>query len=482
MKSLRHNAIRELVAHALVANQDELRRKLRRRGFAVTQATLSRDIHELRLSKGPGGYTLSNGSGHGRSKTTARPLSTEMMEGFGLRVRQAMNQVVLATMAGGAQPLAAALDHEGWTDVVGTVAGDDTVLVICPDHRRASEVEARLRRCWNHDQDHANSGSGSYRVRGRGTGQAAVAASPPQGQAAGLCRARRRKGCGAGRRSSGRDSSRNWPIASGSGASPAGTIFLGAAGWPWRSRFCFSPRRTSNRGSGCPKRFERGMRVIDLSGAWRLNEAANRAVYAFEDDDSELAAATQAQAVYGMPELHRAQIAGARLIANPGCYATSIILPLRPLVAAGLVDLTRGIVADAKSGVSGAGKAPTAKTHFMYAADNLSAYGVFTHRHTGELLEQIGLDASEIIFTPHLLPIPRGILSTIYVHFREPQTRDSIAKRLPRILSPAAPWSGSTTKRCRRFSTRSAPTMRISAFNSPPTAAARSLSVAWITC
>jgi N-acetyl-gamma-glutamyl-phosphate reductase len=88
-------------------------------------------------------------------------------------------------------------------------------------------------------------------------------------------------------------------------------------------------------------------------------------------------------------------------------------------VAAGLVDLEHGIVADAKSGVSGAGKAPTAKTHFMYAADNLSAYGVFAHRHTGELLEQIGVSNDEIIFTPHLLPIPRGILSTIYVRFKK---------------------------------------------------------------
>ena len=177
-----------------------------------------------------------------------------------------------------------------------------------------------------------------------------------------------------------------------------------------------------------PEALARGLRVIDLSGAWRLNKAANRAIYAFEDDGSELADNIQAQAVYGLPELHRAKIAGARLIANPGCYATSIILPLRPLVAAGMVDLKHGIVADAKSGVSGAGKAPSAKTHFMYAADNLSAYGVFTHRHTGELLEQIGIDASEIIFTPHLLPIPRGILSTLYVHFREPQTKAGIAK------------------------------------------------------
>ena len=175
-----------------------------------------------------------------------------------------------------------------------------------------------------------------------------------------------------------------------------------------------------------PEALDRGIKVIDLSGAWRLTEAANRAVYAFEDDGTELAAATQAQAVYGMPELNRKQIAGAKLVANPGCYATSVILPLKPLVAAGLLDLEHGIVADAKSGVSGAGKAPTAKTHFMYAADNLSAYGVFTHRHTGELLEQIGLKGSEIIFTPHLLPIPRGIMATIYVRFTAPQTRASV--------------------------------------------------------
>jgi N-acetyl-gamma-glutamyl-phosphate reductase len=177
-----------------------------------------------------------------------------------------------------------------------------------------------------------------------------------------------------------------------------------------------------------PEALARGLRVIDLSGAWRLTEAANRAVYGFDDEDSELAASIQDQAVYGLPELHRAQIAGAKLVANPGCYATSIILALRPLVAAGIVDLDYGIVADSKSGVSGAGKAPTAKTHFMYAADNLSAYSVFTHRHTGELLEQIGINQSQIIFTPHLLPIPRGILSTIYIRFHDAHTAENIAK------------------------------------------------------
>ncbi|MDR3736916.1 MAG: N-acetyl-gamma-glutamyl-phosphate reductase [Acidobacteriaceae bacterium] len=176
-----------------------------------------------------------------------------------------------------------------------------------------------------------------------------------------------------------------------------------------------------------PQALARGLRVVDLSGAWRMTDAANRAVYAFADDGTKQANSIQSQAVYGMPELHRDQIGDAKLIANPGCYATSVILPLRPLAAAGVLDLDAGIVADSKSGVSGAGKAPTAKTHFMYAADNLSAYGVFTHRHTGELLEQIGLGAEQITFTPHLLPIPRGILSTIYVRFRKPQTQASVA-------------------------------------------------------
>jgi len=184
-----------------------------------------------------------------------------------------------------------------------------------------------------------------------------------------------------------------------------------------------------------PEALARGMRVIDLSGAWRLTSAANRAIYKFIDEDSARATTTQSHAVYGMPELHRAQIAGARLIANPGCYATSVILALKPLVAAGIIDLHHGIVADAKSGVSGAGKSPTPKTHYMYAADNLSAYGLFTHRHTGELLEQIGLERDQITFTPHLLPIPRGILSSIYVHFIHPQTREAVASLYRRFFA-----------------------------------------------
>lgn len=173
-----------------------------------------------------------------------------------------------------------------------------------------------------------------------------------------------------------------------------------------------------------PHALNRGLRIVDLSGAWRLNDAANRAVYKFADEGLPLAAAIQTKAVYGMPELHRDVIRDASLVANPGCYATSIILALKPLVRS--IDLDRGIVCDSKSGVSGAGKAPTAKTHFMHAADNLSAYGLFSHRHTGELLEQLGLDAGQIVFTPHLLPIPRGILSTVYVWFKERQQREDV--------------------------------------------------------
>jgi transcriptional regulator of arginine metabolism len=149
MKTERLDAIRKVLAKSLVANQDELRRKLRRRGIEVTQATLSRDIHELRLSKGPSGYSLPNGHRGTRAEAVAEddspPSVAEMIESFGLRVRQAMNQVVVRTVMGGAQPLAAALDYEEWPEVVGTVAGDDTVLVICPDHRRAAEVETQLR-------------------------------------------------------------------------------------------------------------------------------------------------------------------------------------------------------------------------------------------------------------------------------------------------------------------------------------------------
>jgi N-acetyl-gamma-glutamyl-phosphate reductase len=164
-----------------------------------------------------------------------------------------------------------------------------------------------------------------------------------------------------------------------------------------------------------PEAMEQGIQVVDLSGAWRLANANSRAVYKFNDEDPDLAYQLTARAVYGIPELHREQLKDAALVANPGCYPTSIILALAPLVRAGFLDLEHGIVCDSKSGVSGAGKQPTQKTHFVEVAENLAAYSVFNHRHTGEILEQLGLCEDQLIFTPHLLPIPRGILSTIYV-------------------------------------------------------------------
>jgi N-acetyl-gamma-glutamyl-phosphate reductase len=192
--------------------------------------------------------------------------------------------------------------------------------------------------------------------------------------------------------------------------------------------FLALPHETSR--EWAPEWLQHGVRVIDLSGAWRLHDAANRSVYKLEDKDSALGATLQAEAVYGCPELHRQEIAPARLVANPGCYSTSVILALTPLVRAGLVDLEHGIVCDAKSGVSGAGKAPTSKTHFMYAADNLSAYNVFGHRHVGEMLEQLGLTTAQIQFTPHLLPIPRGILSTMYLRLAEKSDPEQVERCL----------------------------------------------------
>lgn len=164
-----------------------------------------------------------------------------------------------------------------------------------------------------------------------------------------------------------------------------------------------------------PEAVNQGVHVIDLSGAWRLETPEYRAIYGFKDENPGLADKVMAQAVYGIPELHRSELKEAALVANAGCYATSIILALAPLVRAGLVDLNHGVVCDSKSGVSGAGKQPTQKTHFVEVAENLSAYSVFNHRHTGEILEQLGILPEQLIFTPHLLPIPRGILSTIYV-------------------------------------------------------------------
>jgi N-acetyl-gamma-glutamyl-phosphate reductase len=175
-----------------------------------------------------------------------------------------------------------------------------------------------------------------------------------------------------------------------------------------------------------PQAVEKGLKVIDLSGAWRLQDETNRAIYGLPHAND--TAGLLKNAVYGLPELNRAGISGSKFISNPGCYATSIILALAPLMRAGLLDVSAGIICDSKSGVSGAGKQPTQKTHFVEVADNLSAYSVFEHRHTGEILEQLGLESGNLIFTPHLLPIPRGILSTIYARMAKSAAAEVIEK------------------------------------------------------
>ena len=140
MKQQRHATIREILSQTPIASQDELRRKLALRGFNVTQATLSRDIHELHLYKGPSGYSVANGADDGDSLPGIR----EVLRSFGLEARQALNLLVLITTTGSAQPVAAGIDYEDWPEVVGTIAGDDTVLVICPDNRQAKTLKTRI--------------------------------------------------------------------------------------------------------------------------------------------------------------------------------------------------------------------------------------------------------------------------------------------------------------------------------------------------
>ncbi len=187
-----------------------------------------------------------------------------------------------------------------------------------------------------------------------------------------------------------------------------------------------------------PDAIAKGIQVVDLSGAWRIATPAYRSIYKFEDADAALADQLTNSAVYGIPELHRSRLKDAALVANAGCYATSIILALAPLVRSGVLDLSFGAICDSKSGVSGAGKQPTQKTHFVEVAENLSAYSVFEHRHTGEILEQLGLTPEQLVFTPHLLPIPRGILSTIYVRLQKSAAAGDIENCLREFYAGSA--------------------------------------------
>jgi N-acetyl-gamma-glutamyl-phosphate reductase len=168
-----------------------------------------------------------------------------------------------------------------------------------------------------------------------------------------------------------------------------------------------------------PQMLEGGPKVIDLSGAFRLRTPSMYSTwYHAPHSQPELLA----EAVYGLPELCRQRIPSARLVANPGCYPTAANLAIRPLIDAGVIDRSAGIVCDAKSGVSGAGRKPSLKTSFCEVTSNLSAYAVLDHRHVPEVLTISGLSDGEFSFTAQLLPVDRGILETIYFRLPGRQT------------------------------------------------------------
>jgi N-acetyl-gamma-glutamyl-phosphate reductase len=164
-----------------------------------------------------------------------------------------------------------------------------------------------------------------------------------------------------------------------------------------------------------PAMLSAGAKVVDLSGAFRLRTPERYAAW-YKEPHTE--PALLAEAAYGLPEYCRERIRSARLVANPGCYPTAANLAIRPLIEAGVIDRKSGIVCDAKSGVSGAGRKPSLKTSFCEVTENFSAYSILHHRHVPEVLLTSSLEEGEFSFTAQLLPLDRGILETIY--FRAP--------------------------------------------------------------
>ena len=197
-------------------------------------------------------------------------------------------------------------------------------------------------------------------------------------------------------------------------ASGLDVVFLGL---PHQASMALAPRLVGR--AGC---------VVDLSGAFRLKDAAlYPRWYGFEHDQPDLLA----EAVYGLPERHRKELAGARLVATPGCYVTAATLALAPLLDAGVLD-PDGIIVDAASGVSGAGRTATATTAFCTVEENFVAYGLLDHRHTPEMEQNL---EARVLFTPHLAPMNRGILATCYA--RPPAGRTPSSEALLETLREA---------------------------------------------
>jgi N-acetyl-gamma-glutamyl-phosphate reductase len=171
----------------------------------------------------------------------------------------------------------------------------------------------------------------------------------------------------------------------------------------------------------------RGPKVFDLSGAFRLRDKALRERWYPHAPDPKL------PVTYGLTERYRGELGDARLIACAGCYPTAAILSLQPLAAAGLIE--PGIIIDAKSGVSGAGKTPSERTHFSEIHGSMAAYGLFSHRHGAEIEQEVGLP---ITFVPHLVPLDRGILETIYARLKPGVDAARIARTLEAAYEGAA--------------------------------------------
>lgn len=168
-----------------------------------------------------------------------------------------------------------------------------------------------------------------------------------------------------------------------------------------------------------PTLLERGRRVIDLSGAFRIRSDVERQRW------YPATASLPAGTAYGFSERNKEAIARARLVSNPGCYPTAALLALDPLASAGLLEPP--VIVDAKSGISGAGKAPSERTHFSENHGSVAAYGVFSHRHTAEIEQEL---RSDVTFVPHLVPLDRGILETIYARLKPGTTAQQVSAAL----------------------------------------------------
>jgi N-acetyl-gamma-glutamyl-phosphate reductase len=171
----------------------------------------------------------------------------------------------------------------------------------------------------------------------------------------------------------------------------------------------------------------KGARVFDLSGAYRLREQSARQHWYPESRSSSV------PVTYGLTERYRHELRQAQLVACAGCYPTAAILALQPLASAGLIE--PGVIIDAKSGISGAGKTPTERTHFSERHGSIAAYGVFAHRHAAEIEQEVGMP---VTFVPHLVPLDRGILETIYVRLKPGVAASDVERTLETAYADSA--------------------------------------------